>query len=249
MVTAHNITYADRLISGGAYVEILQSLQQRRGAIISAPVLHYFGTPATADVDGIWTSATSNIGTLTLNGALVSGGVATIGSALSFSATDDRRPWMEGVARSVAIASSGDISTSNFTIVGTDLYGQTQRETIAGPNNTTVNTLKTFVTVTSVAVTTNNAGSAFTVGQGNKFGLPFRIDVKSQIVAVTSAGLSDTSATIVVANTAQTAASDGDARGTVTFNSAPNGSVEKAVMLIPLRWDKESLIGVTPYNG
>lgn len=78
---------------------------------------------------------TAGAGNFTLDGALVSGGVATI-----------------PVASQVTLTSAGNISGVNFTITGTDTRGQTVTEVLAGPNANTVTSVYTYATVTSIAV-------------------------------------------------------------------------------------------------
>jgi VCBS repeat-containing protein len=92
------------------------------------------------------TQTPGGAGNLTINGALASGGVATL-----------------DVARRVTIVSTGDISNRTFTITGTDRYGNSQSETITGPNNATVYTTKDFKTVTQIAIS-GSAGAALTSG-------------------------------------------------------------------------------------
>ena len=110
-------------------------------------------TLAAADADGICQSQTPAAGgqqNLTINGALASGGVATM----------DR-------ARHVSIASAGNDSARTFTVTGTDRYGNTISEAITGPNATTVNGTKNFLTVTQVSVDDDTVG-AITVGSANE---------------------------------------------------------------------------------
>ena len=95
-------------------------------------------------------------GNLTLDGTLVVDGVAQLGSQ-----------------RQVRLESSGDISSTNFTITGTDDSGAVISETLAGPNATTIATVLNFSTVTQIAadsafasdieVGTNNIGASQTV--------------------------------------------------------------------------------------
>ena len=103
-------------------------------------------TLAAEDADGI--SQTQNPAAnadLTINGALASGGVATM-----------------DVARRVLITSGADDRTVTFTIYGTNQDGVTIQESIAGSNASTTYTLRDFKTVTRIA-TSGNAGS-LTVG-------------------------------------------------------------------------------------
>ena len=104
-----------------------------------------------ADADGVCQSQTPAAGgepNLTINGALASGGVATFVAA-----------------RLITIASASDDSGRTFTVTGTDVNGNVQTETIAGPATTVTGTLY-FRTVTQVTVDDDTAG-AITVGMAN----------------------------------------------------------------------------------
>ena len=104
-----------------------------------------------ADADGVCQSQTPATGgeqDLTINGALASGGVATFTAA-----------------RLITIASASDDSGRTFTVTGTDVNGNAQTETIAGPATTVTGTLY-FRTVTQVTVDDDTAG-AITVGMAN----------------------------------------------------------------------------------
>lgn len=105
--------------------------------------------PATAAAtNNICTSqkpAAGGVQALTLNGSLVSGGVATL-----------------DVARRVLITSSSDDSARSFIITGTNRYGNAQTETLQGPA-TNRGTLKDFKTVTSITVDDDTAGN-ITIG-------------------------------------------------------------------------------------
>ena len=98
-------------------------------------------------------------GNLTLNGALVTAGVATF-----------------DVARRVAIASAGADSARVFTLVGTDRYGNAQSETITNvATPTPVNSVKDYLTVTRVSVDAGTAG-AITVGTAGVASSPWVLD-------------------------------------------------------------------------
>lgn len=104
-------------------------------------------TGLAASVNNIALAQTKgSAGTLTLNGALVTAGVATL--------TPTGR---------VSFASTGNIATVIFTITGTDRYGYNQTATVTGINNSTVATTVDFATITSIA---NSAavGTNVTVG-------------------------------------------------------------------------------------
>lgn len=97
---------------------------------------------AAADDNGI--SLSQNPGAsadLLINGALATAGVATL-----------------DVARRVYINSAGDDTLITFTIYGTDRYGRTIQEALAGANIGNAISVKDYKTVTRIA-TTGNAGT------------------------------------------------------------------------------------------
>lgn len=106
---------------------------------------------ATAVANGIAASQSGTAGTpLTLNGSLVTGGVATLDSG--------------GAARRVIITPAGDEHTNSFTITGTDRYGRPQIETIAGvANPAVVQSTKDFLTVSKI-VPVSSTAAAVTAG-------------------------------------------------------------------------------------
>jgi hypothetical protein len=111
------------------------------------PISATVGPIDAADADGICESQTpSGAGALTLDGVLVSGGVATLDAA-----------------RRVLITAVGDESGKTFTITGTSYNGQVQSETITGPNATTAQSVLDYKTVISVAISAA-AANAITVG-------------------------------------------------------------------------------------
>lgn len=81
-------------------------------------------------------------GSLILNGSSVVAGVATL-----------------DIPRDISIASTGNLSGMNFTLIGTDRYGNAQSEVIVGPNNNAVSSVKNYATIrlilASAAVGTN----------------------------------------------------------------------------------------------
>jgi hypothetical protein len=105
---------------------------------------------ATADADGIaQAQAPAGAGNFTLNGALVSGGVAILTSS--------------GAGRQVLVTTAADESGDTYTIYGTDPNGQAISEQMTGPNNTTGVTTQFFQTVTRVS-TSGAATGNVTIG-------------------------------------------------------------------------------------
>ena len=85
-------------------------------------------------------------GNLTLNGALVASGVATLDTT-----------------RRVRITSGGDDRLVNFTIYGTDWFGAAISEVLAGSNGSTADSKLDYGTVTRIAISAA-AASTVTVG-------------------------------------------------------------------------------------
>lgn len=94
-------------------------------------------------------SGTANTA-LTLNGSLVTGGVATLDSG--------------GAARRVIITSAGNDSGITFTLKGTDRYGRPQSEVLTGATATnSAQSVKDYATITST-VPSGNTASTVTAG-------------------------------------------------------------------------------------
>lgn len=88
------------------------------------------------DRDGICQSQDpEGAGALTINGALASSGTVTFTTP-----------------QHVGVYAAGNESAFTFTVTGTDRYGATITEDIAGPNNGTTVGTKNFATVTAVSV-------------------------------------------------------------------------------------------------
>lgn len=67
------------------------------------------------------------------------------------------------VGRQLSFTSTGNISAVTMTITGTDANGDAQSETMAGPNNNTVYSVKYYNTITSVA-TSGSVGTNTSIG-------------------------------------------------------------------------------------
>jgi len=141
---------------------------------------------AAATTNGIVTSTKPENGVdLTLNGSLVSGGVAT-----------------PTYPTQVSFASTSNLSTVTFTVFGTGTDNNPLSEEIVGPNNNTVTGTKTFKTVTRIAVATTTtfttervvAGTA-SVGIGTGPWWPLDIYTPNQVTTISANILASGSAT------------------------------------------------------
>lgn len=148
---------------------------------------------AAAVTNGVCTSQTPvNNVALTLNGSLVSGGVATL-------------PY----PGKVTLASTSDLSTVVFAVTGLVLNADgtktVQTDLIVGPNNSTVTSALTFVTVkavlplTATTFTTEKVivGSA-DIGIGNGAWWPLDIYTPNQVTTISCNILASGSATYTV---------------------------------------------------
>lgn len=107
-------------------------------------------TPANPDTDGLVDGAT---------------GATSPVTQLATSAGD-------GLAHRLNITSGNNISALTITITGTDENGVAQTEDVTGPNATTVESTKYFLTVTSVAISATLGSNTMDVGWVDEFVTP-----------------------------------------------------------------------------
>lgn len=100
------------------------------------------GSLAAADDNGIHLSSTPTAGAVSLDGALVTGGVAYLG--------DPRR---------VLVTTAGADAGKTMTITGTDANGNIQVDTVTLPSASTVYTSLDFLTVTGITISATAAGA------------------------------------------------------------------------------------------
>jgi hypothetical protein len=182
-------------------------------------IYHQNIVPLTAQANNIATSQyTTGSTALTLTaGTGVTAGAAPDGSGSTVLQFD--------VPRCVSLASTGNMSANNFTVVGFDKYGQKMTQTLAGPNNNTVNTKKAFASVLSVTPSATDGANNVTVGSSDIFGLDFACADAGYIAPHWANSFSIDAGTLVEADTTNPAtASTGDVRGTYAPTSASNGT-------------------------
>lgn len=229
---------------GTSFLQQLHDLDVRlascgMAAVLAPTVLLSLGSPITVDRDGIRASAafTNPSGTtvatgtsLTLDGARVSGGVATL-----------------DVPRNVTIYSGSNISTFTFRVTGTDMYGEAMIEDIAGPNATTTQGVKAFKTVTSVVAYGATTGNAATeVGFGKVLGLPVFVPNTGHVLLEreNNAAAGGGAGTFVAGVTSTPTATTGDPRGTYTPTATVDGSIGFHLLVALPHSSK----GVVPYG-
>jgi hypothetical protein len=181
--------------------------------------------------------AVAAAGNATINGASAAVGVATF-----------------DVARNVSIvSSSASDTTQTVTVTGTDYYGQAQTSRLTINGTTTVNGLKSFKTITQVAVSALFVGN-LSVGSTDIFGLPYRVTDAGYLLRTGwNNTVADNAGTFTAADTATASVTTGDVRGTfLPASTAANGS-RRLVIAIGLTAiqagptaTQTGAIGVTP---
>lgn len=136
--------------------------------------------PAT-DRDGIALAQTpAGAGALTLNGTLVSGGVATL-------VDPDPTRNVPAYGSTVTIYSGSNITNRTLTITGTIAGGATASETVTGPNNGTVDTTLVFETVTGVTISGAAAGDIEVgIEGGGTQWMPLDIMTPNQVTTIST---------------------------------------------------------------
>lgn len=129
------------------------------------------------------------------------------------------------VPRCVSLTSTSNLSGVNITVTGFDQYGEPMTQTLAGPNNTTVNTTKAFFSVVGAVPNATNAGT-LSLGSADIFGLPFAISDAGFLVQVgwANALARDAGTFVAAVATNPATASTGDVRGTYAPSSGSNGT-------------------------
>jgi len=158
------------------------------------------GSPDVADPNGVAESQGAT--TATLDGALVSGGVATF-----------------DVPRNVVAAWT---TTATLTVTGTDVFGNAMVETSG--SGTSMAGKKAFKTVTSAVFSTAVTGA--TIGTGDVLGLPVYLGSVGFVLEELEDDGIATGGTIVagLAEGTPATATNADVRGTYDANSAADGA-------------------------
>lgn len=185
----------------------------------------YTITPAAVVTGAVCaTQSAAAAGNLTINGTLASGGVATL-----------------DVPRAVTVTSTGDDSSVNITITGTDTYGETLVWTTTGPNAASTTSPKAFKTVTQVAVDTAVVSTLIAIGTGDRFGFPLKMAKRSDALIWWDGTLTTTSSGFTAAD-ATGSAKSGDVRGTYAVQSVSDGT--KVLDMVIFSADPDTTTGL-----
>lgn len=235
MTSRHTITTADQLYAGNAY-HPGASPDGRRGILLSHMLAVKLGAVAAVDADGVCAAqAVAGAANLAIAGALASGGSVTF---------DVPRSWQ-------AVSSAAGDTTQTVTVTGADDYGVTVVETKTLNGTTPVFGAKAFKTVASVRVSAACAGS-ISAGSSTVLGLPVKAHTKGDVLGCFVDGVPEATLTVVAGLSASTTATatNGDVRGTVTPNTAPNGAKQFTVQIaVTDHASAKGAYGVAQYGG
>lgn len=178
--------------------------------------------------------AVAAAGPLTLNGSLVTGGIAQLDKAGTNGAPS--------VARRVLIASAGSDASVVFTIRGTDRYGNVQSNTVTGVTSAASQfSALDFATVTSVTASAATAGNITvgTNGVGSSDWTGWNWMLPAWTLAVATSG---------VAGTIYTWEHTYDDPNVVSPLDTNNASLEAASLSPPKVWPSPTIANVSGDN-
>ena len=175
----------------------------RRGVLMSQVLFHSFGAPATEGRERSRGSRSIPASTtLTMDGAVVAGGVATLTPPRNITVDTDN------------VGNTSEV----LTITGTDAYGRTMVENRDAQWNYRGCRRQGLRDRHVTGTQTSTSPAAIFVGFGDVLGLPIRCDAKNNVIGTVDGSIEDV--TMVVADTTDPAtATDGDVRGTVDFTT------------------------------
>jgi len=145
----------------------------------------------------------------------------------------------KAIARNVRITTNADDSAGFYTVNGYDLYGYTQTETIAGVVTAVASGKKAFKFISSIVPTGTLHSTGVTVGTGDVFGFPLRVNTVSYAnvwwagsLAVTATTPFGTASAFTFADTTSPATSTtGDVRGTIYVGTATASNATRALLV------------------
>lgn len=244
----HNLTNASELYSGkGRYAPLL-GINGRIGAPITPAMKLDLGAPITLDANGLIVAATStelpNAETVTYSFPVTS---ASPQDGANVTGVMD-------VPRNITMVMShaSSVVASSAVVTGTDTYDEDMSELFtftATGTSKAVAGKKAFKTVSSIAVTAagNAEANTLNVGWGDVLGLPYVLTGEHDVLAFYADTTEEKlAATFVAAVSTVATTATGDVRGTVTPDTATDGSVNYYLWMAILdNSTKRGLVGVT----
>lgn len=157
--------------------------------------------------------------------------------------------WDPGtaVARNVTITSVGVDTSATFVVRGYDQYFYPMSETITGAGaGGTAAGKKAFKYVASVTPAGTLSGSAVTVGVGDVYGLPLRVDTWGYVEIYWNGALITSSTGFTASlGTGPATATNADVRGTYAVQSASDGTKRLQIFVTPSVANVGSASGLT----
>lgn len=263
-MTNMTLTFADKIFRGKANFGPLFSVNGKTGVPLHLPTKISLGAPLALDDDSLIDAATStelpNNGTIIYttedhgespfdNGPTPEPADVVMADGQTYSV------WTLDVARTInsVMTHNTSVVASTLLITGFDEHGQRITElhtfTATGTEKAVVGK-KAFKHVLSYAIASggNSTSNTLNVGWANGLGLPYRLVHASDILAAYMDGAMElATATLLAADDTPATNVTGDPRGTIVFNTAPNGDREYSLwMYVADPNSVRGLIGVDP---
>lgn len=244
----HLFSKGSQLYYGLGRYAPLFGINGRTGAPLTPLTQVSLGAPITLDTDGLMAAATGaelpNDETITYTFS-TDGGTTPLDGANTDGILDTAR----NVTLDVSHATS--IVAMTVLVTGKDTYDAVMSELLtvtATGTSKAVNGKKAFKQITSIAVASaaDATTNTLNVGWGDVLGLPYKLDGAYDVVSFFADTTEESaSATFVAGDTTVATTTTGDTRGTVTPNTATDGSVEYRVwMRVSDASSAEGLVGV-----
>jgi hypothetical protein len=145
------------------------------------------------------------------------------------------------IARNLRITSAGNDSTATATARGYDIYGAPMSETITLANIGIASGKKAFKFIASVIPAGTLSGANVSVGTGDVYGIPVRVDewqfVDIYFGAPPAAFITAATGWLAADTTNPATATTGDVRGTYATQSASDGTKKLAVFASVVPWN------------
>lgn len=138
-------------------------------------------------------------------------------------------------SRIVTVTAGATASSGTVLVSGYDIYGYPQTETIAAPGaNATVNGKKTWKWISSVVPSAGTATPGISIGTGDIFGFPIKVDSYPYVAVWWNGALAATGVVTPADATSPATAATGDVRGTFGLASPTSSGAIRMTVFITL---------------
>lgn len=140
----------------------------------------------------------------------------------------------KAISRAVSIHSAGNDSAATVTVLGADVYGYPQSQTLTMGSNSTVTTTKTFKFIYSITPNGTLSGSNVSAGQADIYGFGIYCPEFAYTQIFWNSALITANTGFTAGDTTSPAtASTGDVRGTYAVQSASDGTKSLQMFITP----------------